>query len=111
IHGVQHVFHAPAWLKRWPSDDRSSRIVFITRRVPRRWMEALFEAIVAEVADVTVGRQVPRPGRTFGSIAAHLRRRRLFRMCAVPDMATSDLGSNPLRFCQQLCHGANILDK
>ena len=34
IHGVQHVFHAPAWLDRWPSDDRSSRIVFITRRVP-----------------------------------------------------------------------------
>jgi G3E family GTPase len=56
IHGVQHVFHAPAWLKRWPSDDRSSRIVFITRRVPQRWVEALFEAIGAEVADVTVGR-------------------------------------------------------
>src|SRR5262249_11607853 len=56
IHGVQHVFHAPAWLKRWPSDDRSSRIVFITRRIPRRWVEALFEAIGAEVADATVGR-------------------------------------------------------
>jgi G3E family GTPase len=56
IHGVQHVFHAPAWLKRWPSDDRSSRIVFITRRVPQRWVEALFEAIGAEVADVSVGR-------------------------------------------------------
>jgi G3E family GTPase len=56
IHGVQHVFHAPAWLKRWPSDDRSSRIVFITRRVPQPWVEALFEAIAAEVANVTVGR-------------------------------------------------------
>jgi G3E family GTPase len=56
IHGVQHVFHALAWLKRWPSDDRSSRIVFITRRVPQRWVEALFEAIGAEVADVSVGR-------------------------------------------------------
>src|SRR5262249_7736038 len=54
--GVQHVFPAPAWLKRWPSDDRSSRIVFITRRIPRRWVEALFEAIGAEVADATVGR-------------------------------------------------------
>src|SRR5262249_38261584 len=31
IHGVQHVFHAPGWLKCWPSNDRSSRIVFITR--------------------------------------------------------------------------------
>jgi G3E family GTPase len=56
IHGVQHVFHAPAWLDRWPSDDRSSRIVFITRRVPRRWVEALLDAIGEEVADVPVGR-------------------------------------------------------
>jgi G3E family GTPase len=56
IHGVQHVFHAPAWLDRWPSDDRSSRIVFITRRVPQRWVEVLLEAIGEEVADVPVGR-------------------------------------------------------
>jgi len=56
IHGVQHVFHAPAWLDRWPSDDRSSRIVFITRRVPQRWVEALLEAIGEEVADVPVDR-------------------------------------------------------
>jgi len=56
IHGVQHVFHAPARLKCWPSDDRRSRIVFITRRIPQRWVEALFEAIGAEVADVSVGR-------------------------------------------------------
>jgi G3E family GTPase len=56
IHGVQHVFHAPAWLKRWPSDDRSSRMVFITRRIPQRWLEALFEAIAMEVAGVSVGR-------------------------------------------------------
>ena len=54
IHGVQHVFHAPAWLDRWPSADRSSRIVFITRRVPQRWVEVLLEAIGAEVADVPV---------------------------------------------------------
>ena len=56
IHGVQHVFHAPAWLDRWPSDDRSSRIVFITRRVPQRWVEVLLEAIGEEVADVPVDR-------------------------------------------------------
>jgi G3E family GTPase len=56
IHGVQHVFHAPAWLDRWPSDDRSTRIVFITRRVPQRWVEVLLEAIGEEVADVPVRR-------------------------------------------------------
>ncbi|MFZ5781072.1 MAG: CobW family GTP-binding protein [Pseudomonadota bacterium] len=31
IHGVQHVVHPPLPLKSWPSADRSSRIVFITR--------------------------------------------------------------------------------
>ena len=56
IHGVQHVFHPPAWLERWPSDDRRSRIIFIARRVPQRWVEVLLDAIGAEVADVSVGR-------------------------------------------------------
>ncbi|MEA2949130.1 MAG: hypothetical protein QOI40_4460 [Alphaproteobacteria bacterium] len=55
IHGVQHVFHAPAWLPRWPSDDRRSRIVVITRSIPRGWIEALLDALDAEVADVSVG--------------------------------------------------------
>jgi len=50
VHGVQHVFHAPAWLERWPSADRTSRMVFITRRVPQSWVEALLDAISAEVA-------------------------------------------------------------
>ena len=31
IHGVQHVWHPPAILQGWPSDDRRSRIVFIMR--------------------------------------------------------------------------------
>ena len=55
IHGVQHVFHAPAWLDRWPSDDHSSRIVFITRRLPQRWVEVLLEAINEEAAGVPSG--------------------------------------------------------
>jgi G3E family GTPase len=55
IHGVQHVFHPPSWLPRWPSDDRRSRIVFITRSVPRRWVEVLLDAIDAEVAAASSG--------------------------------------------------------
>jgi G3E family GTPase len=55
IHGVQHVFHAPAWLECWPSDDRRSRIVVIARRVPRRWVEVLLDAIGAEVDSVSGG--------------------------------------------------------
>lgn len=53
IHGVQHVFHAPTWLARWPSADRTSRMVFITRRIPQRWVELLLDAISAEVAAVS----------------------------------------------------------
>ncbi|MDP3832572.1 MAG: GTP-binding protein [Hydrogenophaga sp.] len=33
IHGVQHIFHPPEWLPAWPSDDRRTRIVFITRDI------------------------------------------------------------------------------
>jgi len=53
IHGVQHVFHPPSWLARWPSEDRYSRIVFITRSVPRGWVNALLEALDAEVTAVS----------------------------------------------------------
>jgi G3E family GTPase len=53
IHGVQHVFHAPGWLDRWPTADRRSRMVFITRSIPQRWVEVLLDAIGAEVADVS----------------------------------------------------------
>jgi G3E family GTPase len=53
IHGVQHVFHPPTWLPGWPSEDRQSRMIFITRGIPRRWVEALLAAIDAEVADVS----------------------------------------------------------
>jgi G3E family GTPase len=30
LHGVQHVIHPPMMLKAWPSDDRRTRMVFIT---------------------------------------------------------------------------------
>ena len=33
IHGVQHIVHPPVRLKEWPSEDRRSRIVFITRDI------------------------------------------------------------------------------
>jgi G3E family GTPase len=53
IHGVQHVLHAPTWLERWPSADRTSRMVFITRRIPQRWVEVLLDAISTEVIEVS----------------------------------------------------------
>ena len=56
IHGVQHVFHPPTWLDAWPSEDRHSRLVLITRNVPERWIEALLETLDAEVRDATARR-------------------------------------------------------
>jgi G3E family GTPase len=57
IHGVQHIFHAPAWLERWPSDDRRSRLIVIGRRIRASWVEVLLAAIESEVESVarTVG--------------------------------------------------------
>jgi G3E family GTPase len=55
IHGVQHMFHAPAFLARWPSDDRRSRLVFIARDLPREFAEALLDAIEAEVRETSTG--------------------------------------------------------
>jgi G3E family GTPase len=44
IHGAQHIFHPPAMLPAWPSDDRRSRLVFITRDVSRAAIEETFHA-------------------------------------------------------------------
>jgi G3E family GTPase len=40
IHGVQHLFHPPVKLERWPEgDDRRSRLVFILRDLDRATVE------------------------------------------------------------------------
>jgi G3E family GTPase len=39
VHGVQHVFHSPIELTGWPSADRSTRLVFIVRNIPREVIE------------------------------------------------------------------------
>lgn len=39
IHGVQHIFHQPRHLDRWPSDDRRTRLVFIVKDIPRETIE------------------------------------------------------------------------
>jgi G3E family GTPase len=47
VQGAQHLFHEPVTLESWPSDDRRSRIVFITRGLERDAVESLFRAIGA----------------------------------------------------------------
>ncbi len=56
IHGVQHVYHAPVWLPRWPSADRRTRMVFIGRDLRESWVRALIELLDAEVAAETAKR-------------------------------------------------------
>jgi G3E family GTPase len=46
IHGVQHIFHPPVELPAWPSDDRRSKIVFITRDIPREIVEESLTAFL-----------------------------------------------------------------
>lgn len=45
VHGVQHIFHPPVPLPAWPSEDRRSRMVFITQDVDREVVERTFEAL------------------------------------------------------------------
>jgi G3E family GTPase len=52
VHGVQHVFHPPARLPEWPSADRRSRLVLITRDMDRDFLEQSF----AKYRDAAPGR-------------------------------------------------------
>jgi G3E family GTPase len=47
VQGVQHLFHPPIELAAWPGADRTTRLVFITRGIPREKVEALFAAVGA----------------------------------------------------------------
>jgi G3E family GTPase len=50
VHFVQHVAHPPVELEDWPDPDRRSRLVFITRGLPREPVERLFADIAAIAA-------------------------------------------------------------
>ena len=58
LHGVQHIFHPPVLLPAWPSEDHRTRIVFITRDLPRETIEeslAAFEAADEPAPPPTTG--------------------------------------------------------
>jgi G3E family GTPase len=46
VHAVQHLLHPISRLRRWPSDDHRSKIVFITRNIPP---EALRNSLYAHL--------------------------------------------------------------
>jgi G3E family GTPase len=47
VHFVQHVAHSPAELEDWPDGDRRSRLVFVTRGLPREPVAQLFAGVAA----------------------------------------------------------------
>ena len=49
IHGVRHVVAPPVFMERWPTDDTTTRIVFITTGMPKWFPARILEAIEEEV--------------------------------------------------------------
>lgn len=45
VQGAQHVFHPPLTLDEWPSEDRRSRLVFITRGIQKETVAQLFGSV------------------------------------------------------------------
>ena len=50
VHGVQHVFHPPAMLPDWPSEDRTSKLVMITKDVSKEPVEKMMRAFLETAA-------------------------------------------------------------
>jgi G3E family GTPase len=42
VHGVQHVFFPVSWLDKWPDDDRTSKLVFITQGLEPQLIKGRF---------------------------------------------------------------------
>ncbi len=62
IHGSQHLLHNLSWLERWPSADRSTRIVFITQGIERPELVEML-ALLDRVAQRTaLARERAQPG-------------------------------------------------
>jgi G3E family GTPase len=47
IHGVQHVFHPPVALRRWPDGERGSRLVMIVRDLDKETIAAGWPGLAA----------------------------------------------------------------
>ena len=52
IQGAQQIFHSLDWLDSWPSDDRRTRIVFITRNIDLAYIEDTL-VLIERVAERT----------------------------------------------------------
>jgi G3E family GTPase len=76
VHVVQSVIHEPLTLASWPSADRGTRIVFITRGMPREDIEATLPALGLDAGRRTAGAAIdPAAYARFVSAAAGFRSR------------------------------------
>ena len=68
IHGVQHVFHPPVRLPRWPDADQRTRIVLITRDLDPSAVQELFDAFLGAMPPTspTAPRSLDNPLVPFG---------------------------------------------
>ncbi|MDR7154808.1 G3E family GTPase [Sphingobium xenophagum] len=49
IHGVQHIFHPPVLLESWPSEDRRTRLVIITRDISAEELRATLSLLTSGI--------------------------------------------------------------
>lgn len=68
IHCVQHVVHAPVHLDAWPSADRDSRIVFITRDVSKSEIDTFLNALLRTHEHQELASSLPPPSRRQGNM-------------------------------------------
>jgi G3E family GTPase len=54
IHGVQHIFYPPDTLQRWPTDLRTSRLVFITKDLSETTVRRHFKPFIGEAAGAVI---------------------------------------------------------
>lgn len=55
IHGVQHIFHPPVLLDAWPSEDRRTRLVFITRNVSAEELRSTLTLLTSDIRRYDLG--------------------------------------------------------
>src|SRR6516164_2817744 len=60
LHGVEHLFHPPVLLPQWPSEDRRTHMVFITRDLPQDMIEATLTAYEKAVEEPSAAQSTPR---------------------------------------------------
>ena len=63
IQGAQQIFHSIDWMEKWPSEDKRTRIVFITRNLNQDYIEETL-SLIERVANRTIEAAVRTPQKS-----------------------------------------------